>query len=228
MDELITCTKCKTPQPRDQFFPDKKKRNGLSSWCRGCYAAKDVARRINHPDKILAYKRSDHAKTVRVAWYQDNKERLAPKGRAATAAWRARNLLAVQAKAAADYQANKVAHDARTVAWAKAHPDRIAAHQRTRRAQRHAAGRNDFTPEQWTELQERQDHRCAYCGKRAKGRLTQDHITPLSKGGSHTLSNIVAVCKSCNSKKNAGPVPKPVQPLLLTVAPAKPPKKRSA
>lgn len=69
----------------------------------------------------------------------------------------------------------------------------------------------------------RHQYRCVYCGKRAKGKLTQDHIPPLSKGGSHTASNIVPACCSCNSRKAAGAVLIPVQPLLLTLAPPKPP-----
>jgi 5-methylcytosine-specific restriction endonuclease McrA len=74
---------------------------------------------------------------------------------------------------------------------------------------------------QWHELQAAQKHRCAYCGKRCKGKLTQDHVTPLGPDGPHTLHNIVAVCASCNSRKGRrGPL-SPVQPLLLTIAPAR-------
>ena len=43
------------------------------------------------------------------------------------------------------------------------------------------------------------DFRCAYCGMRQP--LTQDHVTPLSKGGSHTLDNIVPACALCNGSK---------------------------
>ena len=30
-----------------------------------------------------------------------------------------------------------------------------------------------------------------------------DHMIPLSKGGGHTIYNIVPACRSCNRKKNA-------------------------
>lgn len=31
--------------------------------------------------------------------------------------------------------------------------------------------------------------------------MTLDHRVPLTKGGAHDLSNLVAACKSCNSRK---------------------------
>jgi 5-methylcytosine-specific restriction endonuclease McrA len=57
-------------------------------------------------------------------------------------------------------------------------------------------------------------HCCVYCGRKMQ-RLTQDHITPLSRGGNHTKSNIVPACRSCNSKKGTGEPLVPVQPMLL-------------
>ncbi|PWT77618.1 MAG: HNH endonuclease [Chloroflexi bacterium] len=80
---------------------------------------------------------------------------------------------------------------------------------------------NDLTNEQWLEIQEVQKHKCYYCGNRCKGHLTQDHIIPLVRGGGHTLHNVIAACKACNSKKQRNHAPIPVQPLLLTLAPAK-------
>ena len=104
---------------------------------------------------------------------------------------------------------------ARSKAYRTTHPERIQAQKQRRRASKNGAVINDFTHAQWVEMQAAYDHRCAYCGKRAKGHLTQDHLTPLSQGGNHTLSNIVPACRSCNSKKGTGDVLIPIQPLLL-------------
>lgn len=83
-----------------------------------------------------------------------------------------------------------------------------------RKARKLAAPRNDFTVEQWTTMKAVLDHRCSYCARQME-RLTMDHLTPLVHGGSHTLWNILPACRSCNCRKNAFHVLKPVQPFLL-------------
>ena len=59
-----------------------------------------------------------------------------------------------------------------------------------------------LSAEEWQSLQERYDHRCFYCGKRAE-RLTKDHVVPVSKNGEDTVENIVPACWPCNFKKRA-------------------------
>jgi 5-methylcytosine-specific restriction endonuclease McrA len=44
--------------------------------------------------------------------------------------------------------------------------------------------------------------RCAYCGRTGQ-EIESDHVIPLSRGGSNSLTNVVPACKSCNSSKNA-------------------------
>jgi len=58
----------------------------------------------------------------------------------------------------------------------------------------------DFTPDQWQQTLEAHDYCCAYCG--AQTDLEQDHVMPISKGGSHTASNIAPACRSCNARKS--------------------------
>ena len=48
----------------------------------------------------------------------------------------------------------------------------------------------------------RDENQCQYCtGRFREPELTLDHVIPRSKGGTHTWSNLVAACKSCNQKK---------------------------
>lgn len=116
------------------------------------------------------------------------------------------------------YELNKEARAIYNALYNKAHPEIQLENTRRRRAAKLQAPCNDFTPTQWKEMQAAYNYRCVYCGKRAKGHLTQDHLTPLSKGGSHTSSNIVPACKSCNSKKHNNAVLRPVQPMLFFLA----------
>jgi 5-methylcytosine-specific restriction endonuclease McrA len=45
----------------------------------------------------------------------------------------------------------------------------------------------------------RDEFSCQYCG--AKGEMTFDHVTPRSKGGRTTWTNVVAACGRCNLRK---------------------------
>jgi 5-methylcytosine-specific restriction endonuclease McrA len=115
----------------------------------------------------------------------------------------------------AQYQEHREERNRANIERHRNNPFPHRASEKKRRAQKAQVLINDFTHEQWKTMQIVFQHCCAYCGKSAKGHLTQDHITPLSQGGNHTLSNIVPACRSCNSKKNNRAPLKPVQPLLL-------------
>ena len=60
---------------------------------------------------------------------------------------------------------------------------------------------NDLTVTQWQERVAEFGGYCAYCLAPLGDDVHMDHMTPLSRGGNHTLSNVVPCCKSCNSKK---------------------------
>ncbi|MGH9169101.1 MAG: HNH endonuclease, partial [Acidimicrobiia bacterium] len=42
--------------------------------------------------------------------------------------------------------------------------------------------------------------RCTYCPRPA---TTADHVVPVSRGGSHALSNLVPACGPCNTARGA-------------------------
>ena len=87
-------------------------------------------------------------------------------------------------------------------AWRQVNAGKIAAWSKLHRARKMLAPVNDLTDEQWDERVVEFRGRCAYC-LNPMATVTQDHLIPLSRGGSHTLSNVVPCCKSCNSKKHA-------------------------
>jgi 5-methylcytosine-specific restriction endonuclease McrA len=104
------------------------------------------------------------------------------------------------------------------------HPEVRRAIARRRKARKLAAPRNDLTKDQEALVIASRHGICDYCAhyhpgclacKGGRHILTIDHVTPLAQKGSNTLWNIIACCKSCNSKKHTSPPPVPVQPLLL-------------
>jgi hypothetical protein len=49
------------------------------------------------------------------------------------------------------------------------------------------------------QILERDGRKCKYCGNTEK--LTADHVIPMTRGGTHNPSNLVACCIPCNTKK---------------------------
>lgn len=47
----------------------------------------------------------------------------------------------------------------------------------------------------------RDDYRCAYCSSKGGSEMTVDHVTPKSRGGASSWTNLVACCSRCNQRK---------------------------
>lgn len=72
---------------------------------------------------------------------------------------------------------------------------------KTRRARMRGAP-GIHTEAQWEVLKKQYNYMCLCCKQQEPFiKLTEDHIIPISRGGSHDISNIQPLCKQCNGRK---------------------------
>jgi 5-methylcytosine-specific restriction endonuclease McrA len=102
------------------------------------------------------------------------------------------------------YQQNREQVKASNARWRAANPEKVREIVRTvgnRRRARLANSLATLTVQQWAAILELYQGRCAYCG--TSGKMEQDHVIPVSRGGGTTAENIVPACGTCNRSKNA-------------------------
>jgi len=81
-------------------------------------------------------------------------------------------------------------------AWNKENKDKRTLYMSKRRASLKGNGVYKVTD---LEIKKLQESSCFYCGL-SGGEV--DHVIPLSRGGTHSIGNLVGACRSCNSSKN--------------------------
>jgi 5-methylcytosine-specific restriction endonuclease McrA len=85
--------------------------------------------------------------------------------------------------------------------WRQRNLERARAYVRVAGNKRRAAAAGvHFTFEEWEALLAQHAGRCAYCG--SNDRIEADHRTPLCRGGSNEISNILPACRHCNRRKH--------------------------
>lgn len=128
--------------------------------------------------------------------YAANADRI----RAGKRAYRARRRPQIHAYNAARYERLRPSILADNAAWSRAHPDRRRASAARRQARIRANGIFRITERDWRRLVARYDGTCAYCG-RGDRRLSPEHLIPVSRGGRHSIGNLVPACAPCNLRK---------------------------
>lgn len=168
-------------------------------------------RYLANKDEILAaqkesYQRRRDEVLARQREYRErNAEAIAAQNRteAGRAKWRrydAENREARAQKARQRRALDPTGNYLKTKEYVKKKPEAKRHFDATRRA-RKAGAPGSFTLIEWECKCLAHGNRCVYCG--AGGKMTRDHDIPLSRGGSHFITNLVPACKRCNCRKRA-------------------------
>lgn len=181
------CSKCALDKPFSDFSPDKRARGGLQAQCKNCRNASMKQSRLDDPKRAAEIARASYE----------------------------RNAEAVKERARAYYHAHADECRERGLAWRRANGPRLREYFRAYRIKNVAAVRlkernyehrrrantiqSDVTPAAWAERVAEFGGRCAYCA--TFGPTEMEHIMPVSRGGTHTMDNLVPACRSCNASK---------------------------
>lgn len=177
------CSKCREWKPLTDFAANRSKRDGLQADCRIC--------------KKSAFK----------AWYESHRQRVLDRVDAyrrehpEQAAQRSRKHRATHPRPARTPR-DRERGRANTRKWQARQHEVGPYRERVRAARRRARKVNAtgaYRLAEWQALCASYGNRCLCCG--ATGKLSADHVIPLSRGGTNDIGNIQPLCQSCNSSK---------------------------
>jgi 5-methylcytosine-specific restriction endonuclease McrA len=197
--EFRKCNKCGEEKKITDFPPAYGKYKGKYH-SRECSACRSARQKINYLNNI------DHKKAQdRERYYKDIE-----KSRAANRSVYERRKLKARKECTDRYWANLEVHRKRQrdfkKKWAKEHPFESKLHSKKQRAQKRNAQTEPITKKQIENLFSSQRGRCPICKKKLD-KYHIDHVTPLSKGGAHSVKNFQLLCPPCNlAKSNHDPI----------------------
>lgn len=201
------CSICEEMKDAKEFSRDSHRKAGITNCCRACTKKEGERYRKQYKDEIRERKKVERNKP---GYKEKSNQRLR--------AWRKRpESKASQARYQKDYDKrsyvverkrkhyivyrskpeNQEKARAYSTQYRKDHPELTVYNDNIRRT-RELNAEGSHTLEQWKLLLS-SFNCCPKCGKAKK--LTQDHIIPLSKGGTDFIDNIQVLCFSCNASK---------------------------
>ncbi len=170
--ESKRCRTCKEEKTLENFYRNKYAPDGTTAECKRCCRARAERRRKEKPQIIKEENRN---------WAARNADRINARQRK---------------KYEETYREKKLEQNRE---WVRKNPEWSKVKYHRRRLRLLEAGPS-FSTEQWNALLQYYDQRCLACG--LEGESTVDHVVPVFKGGSGSISNIQPLCGPCNSKKH--------------------------
>jgi len=186
--------KCKDCRKRVEIEPNRQRRNERCREWRSENREKAIK-----DGREYYWKNKDKCNNLTIEYQKKNKEKVRKKQKE----YRDKRKEHYKEFRKNYYAENKDYYKEKHAEWVKKNPEKAIAISRKTRQKRRSLRKQlpaTLTTEQWEQIVEDFDSRCAYCGKPQK--LTQEHFVSVSHGGGYTHNNIIPACRSCNSKKH--------------------------
>ncbi len=175
-----TCVRCREVKPCSEYYRCQRWKDGLDYWCKPCRKAATAATK--------AKVKSDPIR--RAVWTAQN----------IAASKKRKAKIAANPEEFAD-EIERTKEKAR--AYYREHKEVFVLRVSARKARLHGGG-GSHSSEAWRQLKDLFGNRCLCCG--VDGRLTKDHVVPVTAGGSDNIENIQPLCLRCNKAKFTGDV----------------------
>ena len=215
MKSIKTCTKCKQEKIIIEFSKDKSKTDGISSHCKECVKTYKSKNKERTSEYNRNYQKENKTKIhlQSTEYYKINKDNINSNKKE----YRKLNssYISTYNKAYYNQNADKILNQKKTYresnrelylfklkSYQKTDKFKIS-HRNIQHKRRSITKQGDVTTRQLLEL-EQNAKVCYWCNVSLKKvKIHIDHYIPLSKGGLHTVSNLVVSCPKCNQSKCA-------------------------
>lgn len=185
---MKNCTVCKQPKKIDEFYKDKTRSDGLEHRCKPCKIKCSKTYKNTNTKEFKKCSKCRLEKTIS-EFYSSAYSSDGVASYCKICKSKIRKNWHQRTKSDRKIQRNE---------YLKKNPQILHKIRENRRTREYNAVGN-HTLEEWLAKKKEFDNLCGYC-KLGKP-LTKDHMTPLSRGGTNSIDNIIPACKSCNSAK---------------------------
>ena len=178
------CSKCKKLKPFSEYYKRKNRKSGYQPACKKC--------EIQRTKKWIKENKESVKQREKTRYYA-NKNILNEQSRI----YHAENREAINQKRRQKHIENLEHEKEVSRLWKKNNPELVRNQSARRRANKKNNGEYKLTKKELTKLY---SSNCFYCGKNKS--IEIDHVIPLSRGGTHSIGNLVSACRNCNARKN--------------------------
>lgn len=197
MTEYKACSKCKQVKPLSEFHKSKAAKSGHKPACKACKSEANKTYRAENKELI---------KSIKKNWYRNNPEKVKEYQAKAK-----QNLRLNPEYSKNYYEKNKAKLNAKHREWRAKNHKKAREIEKNYRLKNPQVGRLQSQRRRALKMQNGiflvtvndsikiLKNSCFYCGQDSQH---LDHVIPLTRGGRHSLGNLVASCAKCNISKN--------------------------